>query len=815
MQVTTVEGTRTWVGQPLPRREDARFLRGRAEYADDWAPPDVLRVAAVRSPVARARILRIDAARALRVPGVVAVLTADDITGLGRVVNPLPPPLDTLAIRPLAAGEVRFVGEPVAAVVAESAYLAEDAAARVEVEYDPLPAVSDPLAAMRPESPLVHDRAGTNLIWRRRFSFGDIESAFSGADEVVRRRLHFHRFTPAPLETDVVGVRFDPRAEEYLVVSNLRPVASLAKIALLLGVHPRALHFRCPDIGGCFGGRSHYTWVALLCWLARRLGRPVKWTDDRGGNLLASHHGNEIWYDAAIALAADGTIRGLRAQAVHDEGAYVEREPKGAVNQLRHLTSLYRFRDLEIEFSAVLTNKCPSGSNRSYGKAQTSFLIERMVDEAAAAMGLDPVELRRQNFVRPEEMPYETPTGALYDGGDYPEALRLATRLFDYEGFRREQQRARAQGRHLGCGLAVGVEASPSNASLHRLVNPGYGGSGDSETARVRLEAQGQVWVAVGDLPQGQGHETVVAQVVADELGLLPDDVHVTRGFDSRRDPFTPYSGTHASRFATMGVGAVVGAARALRDKALRIAAVHLGCDAGELRLAGGAVVHAQGDASLSLARLVRLAESDLVPLPDDLQPNLDVTYVYRAPFDLPRADGGGNFSLTYAYNATFVRVDVDVETGRVRLERIVSVEDCGRQLNPLIVAGQAHGALAHQAGAALWEATVYEPDGQCATATFKDYLTPTAQDLPSFELGHLETPSPFSVLGARGGGEGTGTALAATIAAVADALSPWGVRIGESHLTPAAVRELVRSAAARPGGDDPLREGGGDHGGA
>lgn len=792
---------RTWVGTALPRKEDIRFLTGEGEYMDDREIPNALHVAPVRSGPAHARIRRIDASRALSMPGVAAVVTGDDITGsMNRLGSPLPAPFDRVGGYPIAVGTARYSGEPVALVLAESPYAAEDGLAGVDVEFEPLEPVIDPIAAMRDGATRVHDTTPSNLVWERTFSYGDPARAFARADHVVRRKLHLPRFTSAPLETAAVAVEYDERLRVFSVWSNVQsPERFRARTAAALGVHGEQLHFRCPDIGGGFGIKFHYQWVVMLCWLARRFGRPVKWVEDRTGHLLASHHGNEIWYDAELAIMRDGTIEGYRARGVHDEGAYLEREPKGAVNQLRHVSSMYRFRHIELQLLAVLTNKCTTGPNRSYGKLQQNFMLERLIDDAARELGLDPVELRRRNLIRPEEMPYETVAGAVYDGGDYPEALRRAVEIFGYQTFRQEQAQARAQGRYIGCGLALGVEGSPGSANLQQFVKPKGDSSGDSEAALVRITDDGRVIAAVGTVPQGQGHETAIAQIVADELGVTPDAVAVTAGYDSWRDPSTPYSGTHASRFVVMGGGAVVGAARRLREKVLRYAAALLDTQPELLTLRNGRVDDVVEARSLKLSDLARRASLDLDSLPEGMEPGLDARFVYHAPFGGPRDAPRGNFSLTYAYSVTFASVDVDVETGRVKLLRVVCVHDCGRQINPLIVEGQVHGAIAHQVGAALFEAIRYDSTGQLLTSTFKDYLTPSALELPSFELGHIETPSLFAPLGARGAGEGAGTPHAAALNAVCDALSPFGVRLVEGHISPADVRELLQAGSQQP----------------
>jgi len=786
-----------WVDARVKRKEDLRFITGRGEYVDDRKFARVLHACPVRSPHAHALIKSIDTTAARAVAGVIAVVIAQDVAAeIKPVPAGVPQPYNRIVNFPLARERVRFVGEPVALVIADNPYIAEDAAQLVEVDYAALEPVLDPHAACAPEAQRVHEAVPSNVAWQRTFVYGDPDAAFARAGHVIRRRLHLHRFTSTPVETRQAVVEFHADNGVFHIFSNIQgPERYRARVAASLSVDAKQLHFEAPDIGGGFGMKGHVLWLILLCVLARRYGRPVKWVEDRSGHLLANHHSNEVHYDAEIAVQSDGTILGLRARALHDEGAYLLREPKGAVNQIRHATSVYRFAHLQMEFLAVMTNKTPTGPNRSYGKVQQTMLVERMIDEAARELRLDAVAMRVRNLVRPDEMPYETPTGAIYDGGDYPLAFARLSAGFDFAAFRTRQLEQRKHGKYLGCGIAAGIEASPSSAAMQHLIDPADNAAGDSEAALVRIEADGHVYVALGTVPQGHGHETVVAQIVADELAVTPDDVTVTRGYDSWRDPSTRYSGTHASRFSTMGVGAAVGAARGLRARLVQLAAHLCEVTAEDIECAQGRLLCARKGRIFSFAQLAAIAASEAARLPADFAPVLEYRHVYEAPLGPAGDDGRGNFSLTYAYSVTLVVVEIDAATGRIKVGRILCIDDCGRRLNPMIVEGMVHGAIAHQVGAALFERIHYDDSGQLLTASFKDYLTPTALDLPTFELDHLETPSLFSVLGARGGGEGAGTPLVATINAVADALAPFGATLVEGHITPHEVREFMRRA--------------------
>lgn len=792
-----------WVGSPVPRREDLRLVQGQGRFVDDMRLPNLAYAVFVRSPYAHARIRRVEAGPALRLPGVIAVLTGADLARRMRPFpNLLPPPYSEMRDYGIAVEKARYAGEPVAVIIAEDKYVAYDALELVEVEYEPLPPVASAARGLEPDAPLVHENLPSNLVWHRRFTYGDVDAAFREARVVVRETLQFHRFTSAPLEPNAVLVHHDPLTGVFTVWSNnQRPGFNAHFIAHALGLAESNFRFITADIGGGFGIKNDsYPYIAVLCACAQEVGRPVKWVETRREHLQASAHGNEVTYEAEMAFGPGGEVLGYRARAVHDEGAYMRREPIGAINFIRHATSVYRFRNLEMEVLAVVTNKCPVGPNRSYGKMQQCYLIERLMERGARALGLDPAEVRKVNLVRPDEMPYETPTGALLDGGDYPRALELALARVDYEGLRREQAEARRQGRLLGVGIAIGMDAAPVNFSINRLINPEAQASGDSEGAWVRVDEEGSVLAAVGTAPQGHGHETVVAQIVADELGLHPDAVQVVSGFDSWVNPYTAHSGTYASRFASTGAPAVQGAARKVREKLIKIAAHLLGEDPAELYPAEGHVVSGRTGRRVSLREVAKVAWRDVVRLPEGEEPGLFAAYFYRVPFGLPKDEQRGNFSLTYSYSAAAVVVEVDPETGRVTLRRAVIVEDCGRKLNPLIVEGQIHGQLGHQLGAALFERLFYDENGQLLTATFKDYLVPTAADLVSFEVETLETPSLSNPLGARGMGEGGGAPLIACVNAVEDALSPLGIRLTGSHVDPDQVRRLIRAAGARPG---------------
>lgn len=778
-----------WIGKRVKRKEDPRFLTGTGTFTDDIQIPGMLYAVLVRSPYAHARIKKIDLSKALEVPGVVCALTGEEVAECtSPVPNNLREPYSEIEDYCLAVGKARYAGEAIAAIAVENKYLAEDILELVQVDYEALDPVVNPEKAMESESALVHENVPSNVVWQGKYDYGDVDGAFEEADLVVKERLYFHRFTSAPLENTVVIADYDDRWETLTIWSNTqRPMFNHRFISHALGFPGEKIRYITPDIGGGFGIKNDiYPYMILVALLAMRAGKPVKWVETRTEHLSASAHGNEVIYDAELAVKKDGTITGLRARAVHDEGAYMRREPIGAINFIRHATLAYTFQNLSMDLYCIATNKCPVGPNRSYGKMQQCFLVERLIDLAARRLELDPGEMRLKNFVQPDQMPYESPTGCILDGGDYPGTMKKALEMIDYSKVREEQARLRESGRYIGVGIAVGMDACPVSSSIQRMMNPKLQMSGDSEAAWVKIAPDGQIVAAVGTSPQGHGHETVVSQIVADVLGVHPDDVYAVPAFDSSVNPSTPQSGTYASRFAVVGVGAVLGAALKVREKVLQIGAHLLGdVEVEELELEGGRVfVKESKDQSVSLDDIARTAWVDLANLPDDVEAGLFGHYVYRADFKLPVDEKRGNFSSTYSYAVTAMVVEVDIETGKIKILRIATVDDAGKRLNPLIVEGQVYGAIGHQLGAALYERLLYDESGQLLTSSFKDYCVPTAADFPKFEVDFVDTPSLATPWGSRGVGEGGGSPLIVVSSAVSDALAPFNVEITSSHVT-------------------------------
>jgi 2-furoyl-CoA dehydrogenase large subunit len=785
--------------------EDSRLLTGRGRYLDDLAVPGCRAAAILRSPHAHARIVRIDATAARARPGVDAVLTGEDLAPLADpfpvVVASAPP------YYPIAVDRVRFIGEAVAVAVAADRYRAEDALEAIAVEYEPLPAIIDPETATRPGAPSLHDTHPDNVAWHRTFRYGDPDGDFAAADLVVSEKFRFPRYHSIPLET--YGVIAQYGEGRYTVHANFQGPFSLHPVmARALRVTEDRLRIIVPsDVGGSFGSKAMiYPYVVLVALAARAVGRPVRWIEDRLEHLRASASGADRVFRLEAALLKDGTILALRGDLYDNVGAYLRApEPASILRTISSYAGPYRVRSVAIEARSVMTNKAPVGLNRGYGGQQHCFGLERIVDLAAERLGLDPVEIRRRNFVRRAEFPYRTVTGGLYDSGDYHAALDRLVELVRYPERRAERAGARAEGRLFGIGFATAVDPSTSNLGYITLAltpeertREGYlPKSGSMETARVKMDASGRVSAVLATAGQGQSHETVAAQIVADELSLSPDEVRVVDAMDTSASPWTISSGTYSSRFAAMGASAVGLAARRLGDKLVRIAAHLLEAPVEDLELVEGQVrVKGSPFRSVRLKRLAGLAHWNAGALPADMEPGLESTATYRFPgFDPPDSQDRMNVAGTYGFMADAAVVEVDRETGEVRILLYASVHDAGRLLNPMIVDGQRHGALLHGVAGALYEELVYADDGQFLSGTLMDYLCPTACEAPPAALGHVESPSPFTLYGAKGCADGSVVPASAAIAnAVSDALAPTGVRANELPATPMRVWNWLRA---------------------
>jgi 2-furoyl-CoA dehydrogenase large subunit len=790
------------VGRSQQRVEDAALLRGEGWFMDDLSPlPGIAHAAVVRSTLAHARIVGVDTAAAEAMEGVIGVLTGRDVESLSR------PFLSVLGVDlgcwAAAVHTVRYVGEPVAVVVAVDRYRAEDAAEAVVVDYDPLPVAADLDAALDDAAPLLHPDLGSNVVSDRRMAYGDPARAFAEAEVVVGGRFRLPRSTATPVECYGVVCNWEAATSSVTAWSNFQgPFTVHGVAAAALGIPAARLRLVTPpDSGGSFGTKAAvYVYVVLMALASRRFGVPIRWTEDRVEHLLASSSATERRTDAEAAFSADGRLLGLRLDLVDDVGAFV-RAPEPATLYRMHscLTGAYACQDLEVRARVVVTNRCPTGLNRGFGGPQLYLALERLMAMAARRLDLDPAEVARRNLVPADAMPYRTATGATYDSGDYRACLEEALDLAGYPELRDRQRRARAEGRLYGIGLACVVEPSVSNMGYISLTATpeeraaGLPKSGNAEGVTVAMGPHGGVTVRFTTTPQGQGHRTVAAQVVADALGVDVATVDVRTDADTAANPWTVSSGNYSSRFAAVGAGAVHVAATRLAASLRAIAAAHLGCDAEEVTLeAGTARVASDRERSVSLRRLAGTAHWDPAGLPPGVDPGLAVTSYLALP-GLEAADGDDriNASATYGFLADVVAVEIDRDRGDVRIERYVTVHDAGRVLNPALAEGQVHGGLAQGLGAALMERHVYDGEGQLVTASFLDYVVPTATELPPVTTRYRETPSPVTPLGAKGLGEGnTMSAPAAVANAVADAT---GVDAVDPPFTSARVWALLQ----------------------
>ncbi|HEY8584735.1 MAG TPA: xanthine dehydrogenase family protein molybdopterin-binding subunit [Capillimicrobium sp.] len=800
------------VGTSLPRKEDRRLLKGQGAFTDDLWMHRMGHVHFVRSPHAHAAIRGIDVRKALAVDGVYATLTGEEVRELtDRFPQVAPEPGGNIKDYCLAVGKARYAGEPVAAVLAETRELARDAAALIEVDYEPLPVTVDALEAAEPGAPVLHTEVGSNVGWRGTYDFGDVDWALEHADHVVRiPHLHFHRFSSTPLECNAALVHWDAGTGAVHVQSNNQmPQFAAMYMAPALGVRTDQLVFTSQDIGGAFGLKlTSYTNITAVALLSRKADRPAKWTEYRSEHLVGSCHGNERTFtDIEVPVMADGQILGFSATAHDDVGAFMRYEPLGGVIFTQVLPGCYRFQHLRVDYRTVLTNKTPVGPNRGYSRLQHLWMIERIVDIVASQLRLDPVEVRRRNYVRPEQFPYETPNGCVYDSGDYHAALDRALEMVDYEGWRRRQAAAEGTGRRIGIGIGSTLDSGTSNFGQARIVNKQLPYSGNGEAAICKLDLQGEISVALGSVPQGQGHETTTSQVVADVLGVDPADVWVLPGADSARNAYIAFSGTYASQFAVTGIGAALGAARALRDDIVAVAATVLEAEPSEVQLIGAvATVDGDEDRAITFAEIANLVYANVGALPPELADavTLNRRFVYRAPFGVPDwRTKTGHLTLTYASQIHVCVVEIEEETGVTKVVDYAIVDECGTPINPQIVEGQVHGAAAHGIAAALQEALEYDADGQLLNGTFWDYHVISTPDTPMFKTDNLPRPSPFTPTGSKGMGEGGGGPLHAVCSALQDALGP-DVVVTDSHNPFERVWELVNEPveAARRGAE-------------
>jgi carbon-monoxide dehydrogenase large subunit len=772
----------------MPRKEDARFVRGRGTFVDDVRLPGMLHSAVLRSPYAHARIVSIDTVAAQAHPKVRAVLTGADLEERGLAWMPTLSH-DRQAV--LATDKVRYQGQEVAFVVAEDRYTARDALALIDVEYEPLDPVVDARTALDDGTPVIRDdlegKQDNHIFDWEAGDAAATERIFAAADVTVAQDMLYPRVHPAPLETCGVVADHDPVTGKLTVwVTSQAPHAHRTLLSMVTGIPEHRVRVISPDVGGGFGNKVPI-YPAYVCAVVGSMvtGAPVKWTEDRSENLMATAFARDYHMRGELASTSDGKMLGLRVRVLADHGAFncTAQPSKYPAGFFHVVTGSYDLRAAHCAVTGVFTNKAPGGVAYacSFRIAEASYLIERLVDLLALELGLDPAELRMRNLLRPEQFPYVCATGWEYDSGDYPKALRLALDTVGYQEFRAEQERRRARGEYLGVGISFFTEAVGAGPRKHMDI----AGLGMADGAELRVHPTGRAVLRISVQSQGQGHETTFAQIVAHELGIDPDDVDVVHG-DTDVTPFG--LGTYGSRSTPVSGAATSIAAQRVRDKARLVASALLEVDPSDLEWSPGRwSVRGAPESGASLREIAMAAHGD-VDLPAGVDGQLDGSCVYNPP------------NLTFPYGAYVCVVEVDPGTGKVVVRRFVAVDDCGVRINPAIVEGQIHGGLADGIGMALMELMPFDREGNCLGGSFMDYLVPTAVDCPSWELAELVTPSPHHPLGAKGVGEcATVGSPAAVVNAVLDALAPFGVRHADMPLTPAAVWRAIQGRPLRP----------------
>lgn len=785
------------VGAPLKRKEDPRFITGAGNYLDDIKLAGMTHAVVVRSPYAHARIdsIRTDAAAAM--PGVVAVFTGKDTEG----INPLPCAWAAGGVenhlntpRVLATGTVRWTGDGVAVVIAETREQAEDAAQVIEVDYTPLPAVSDAEKAMQPGAPQLHDNAPNNVVMH--WTCGDeaaTTAAIEAAEAVVHQRIVNQRLIPNPMEPRGAIGRWDPGNDEYTIwmTSQAPHVMRLLLTAFVLGIPEHKLRCISPDVGGGFGSKIFcYADMAMVAWASKQLGgRPVKWVETRRENYQSTTHGRDHITDIEVAGTRDGKITGLRVRTIANLGAYLSTIAPGIPTTLygRLLSGVYKIPNIWCEVDGVYTNTAMVDAYRGAGRPEASYVVERAVDLFADEIGMDPAEVRRRNYIPPDEFPYQPQVlvgiagGLPYDSGNYEPTLDRALEMAGYDRMDERRAEARGRGKLLGAGMVTYLEIC-GVAPSKWIGLPGEGwGAGLWESANVRVHLTGKVVVTTGSQSHGQGHETTMAQIVATQLGIDPEDVLVEHS-DTSGTPFG--YGTYGSRSGAVGGMAAYLAANKVIDKAKRLAAHMLEANPDDIEYVDGAArVKGSPDKAKTFAEIA-LAASVAYDLPDGMEPFLDETAYYDPP------------NCTFPFGTHVAVVEVDEETGKVDLVQYVAVDDVGKKINPLIVDGQIVGGIVQGIGQALWEGAVYDDEGQLLSGSMMDYALPRASWLPTIELDETITPSPVNPLGVKGAGEaGTIGSAAAVVNAVVDALSPLGIRHVDMPLTPQRVWRAMQAA--------------------
>ncbi len=797
-----------WIGQDLKRVEDPRLLTGKGKYIDDLSVPNMAHVAVLGSPHGHARVKSIDTSAAERLPGVILVYTGKQAAEeTGPVASFSSPPATQHC---MAIDKIRHVGEVVAAVVAEDPYIAEDAVNLIEVEYELLPVNVDPEQSIHATgAAVIHpDRGPTNCAYDQEFKFGPVDEDFAKAEVVVRRKVKWGRSAGQPIETVGAIAEYDEGSGRFTCHANTSfyNVVNFV-IAGALKVSPTQLKIVPTIAGGSFGSKIFtHKHVALTCALARAAGRPVKYIQDRIENFLNSDaHGSDRIYYAELAMKRDGTMLSLRFKVIDDYGAYFQFGVGHHGNAMAQVTGPYKINSIGMHLIAAFTNKGQQGAYRGFGSEVTNFLIERMVDAAADELGIDPIELRRKNLIEPHQFPYVIPTGNVYDSGNYQGVLDKALQLIGYDEWRVKQAAARAGGKCLGIGLATCQERSVYSPtewwSLNPVSNPGFALTSVPEGVSVRIDSSGKIFAQLNAPFWGNSPETVVTQVLAEQFTVDPSDIAI--GYADSDAGFNGF-GPGGSRYTVMVTGAIVSAAGKLKEKLKKLAGHMLEADTGDLEFRDGAVgVKGVPEMQKPISELALMGNFFRMSFPDtpEFDSGLETTAVYDHPLSSPPHPERKHLGIFYpimGHMCHIAVVEVDPETGKVQIVDYAAVHDAGTMVNPKTLGGHIRGGTANGIGTALFEEYKYDQNGQFQNANFADYALPTVNEMPKdMKIGHLETPSPYTEYGIKGGGEGGRMGAPSALArAIEDALKPYGVRIDEVPMPPSKLRGLIRAAA-------------------
>jgi CO/xanthine dehydrogenase Mo-binding subunit len=794
-----------WMGKALKRLEDRRLLLGDTAFVDDLEMAGLLYIAILRSPYGHAKLLRVDLDRALRMPGVIAAIEGEEAMRLSRTI----PSYANASLKPeeycLATKKVRYVGEAVAAVVAVDPAIAQDAIEEIDVEYEPLPSVIDPEQAMQPGTTLVYDSFGTNTVGHNHAVWGEVEDAFRSADQTLKERIRVQRFSSTPLEPLAVIAKFDQFTKELTLWCNAQMTGHVMMgLSEMLGMPTNKVRLIVQDIGGGFGIKTR-PWrpLAIASLLSMKTnGRPVKYVEERTEHMMAAGMTAEGIFDIEVAFRNDGKILAFKSHEINNDGASLQYAGTYSSMRATLINGSYDIRNIEWDSYTVLTNECPSMPNRGVGKPGMVYIVERMIEFVAQRLGMDPAEIRRRNFIQSDRFPYATPSGRVYDSGNYPALLEKALKIVDYNALRKEQAKARSEGKYIGIGIASYVHG----ASAH---------SREIEGISIKIDAKGNVVANPGSPDMGTGHTTAISQIIAEELRVDPETVTVDH-FDSGFSPWTPYSGTHANKFSGPDVEVTLQAAKKLRAKVLSIGAHLLSANPDDVEIEDGRVYIKGAKKNFkTISEIARTSYQNPKLLPPGIEPGLEATAIGNTPLatgafmtdtqyevgsmhQLVTGPGSPTSFMTYPSSSHIAVVQVDIDTGQIKILKYVIVHDCGRIINPLIVQGQVIGNAVHGLGIALLEQFVYDDSGQLLNSTFVDYLKPTTCDVPNIMDDHIVTPSPRSSIGIKGVGEGESLGPLASIAnAVEDALMPLGsdIRIHSLPITPEKVYGIIRKA--------------------